>query len=481
MQPTAASPIPLASGWSGAFRDLPREHGYEPLRVEGTIPAGLEGTLFRNGPSLFSSFGEDYRHWFDGDGAVSAVRIAGGRAEGAVRLVQTPALRAEHAAGRRLFGAYGTPHPGGPLARLGKIQTKNAANTSVATWGDRLFALYEGGLPTELSMEDLSTVGHTDLEGAVRMTFSAHPHRVDERRASYNFGMRYGRVTELDLFELPDTGVARRLASLPLGGPVLLHDFIATPRHLVFFVSPVRVRVFRAMLGMGSFSDNLAWTPSDGTEVIVVPLDDPSQSARFHTDAFFQWHFANAFERGGEIVVDLVRYPDFGTNRWLGEMPHGGSGAPAQGRFHRMVLDPKRATLRGEPRWDLSCEFPRVSPLVEGKPYRFAYVASHLPGGERGMFQRITRLDVERGEAVHAQLPEGQYPSEPIFVPKPGATKEDEGWLLSPIYDAASHSSHLAILEADALEKGPIARAWFDHHLPFTFHGFWAPFPRQTP
>ncbi|HWV39190.1 MAG TPA: carotenoid oxygenase family protein [Vulgatibacter sp.] len=33
----------------------------------------------------------------------------------------------------------------------------------------------------------------------------------------------------------------------------------------------------------------------------------------------------------------------------------------------------------------------------------------------------------------------------------------------------------MAILEADALEKGPIARAWFDHHLPFTFHGAWAP------
>jgi len=472
MIPAAASTTP---DWHRAFQDLPREHGFEALRIEGTLPDGLEGMLVRNGPSLFSSHGDRYRHWFDGDGAVSAVRIAGGRAEGAVRLVQTPALLAERAAGRRLFGAYGTPHPGGPLARLGKIQTKNAANTSVLAWNDRLFALYEGGLPTELSMDDLSTVGPTDLDGAVRMTFSAHPHRVEARRASYNFGLRYGRVTELDLFELPDGGRARRIASLPLAGPVLLHDFIATPRHLVFFVAPVRLRVLRAMLGLGSFSDNLAWTPSDGTEVIVVPIDDPERPVRFRSEAFFQWHFANAFERGGEIVVDLVRYPDFETNRWLGDVTRGGDRGDAEGAFHRMILDPKQGTLRGERRWDASCEFPRVSPHVEGRPYRHAYLASHARGGEGGMFQRITRLDVESGAAAHASLPEGHYPSEPIFVPRPGAAREEDGWLVSLVYDAGAHASHVAILEADALEKGPIARAWFDHHLPFTFHGAWVP------
>jgi hypothetical protein len=43
-------------GWMSSLRDLPREHGFEPLRVEGTIPADLVGTLYRVGPSLFSSW-----------------------------------------------------------------------------------------------------------------------------------------------------------------------------------------------------------------------------------------------------------------------------------------------------------------------------------------------------------------------------------------------------------------------------------------
>src|SRR5688500_1785146 len=100
---------PSEGSWSRNFQNLSREHGFEPLRVEGTIPAELDGTFYRNGPGLFDSFGERYRHWFDGDGAVSAVRLRGGAATGAVRITQTPGLKRERAAKKRLFGSYNTP------------------------------------------------------------------------------------------------------------------------------------------------------------------------------------------------------------------------------------------------------------------------------------------------------------------------------------------------------------------------------------
>ena len=58
--------------WRGIFRDLPREHGFEPLRVEGRLPDELHGSLYRCGPARFSIGGEPYLHWFDADGAVTA-------------------------------------------------------------------------------------------------------------------------------------------------------------------------------------------------------------------------------------------------------------------------------------------------------------------------------------------------------------------------------------------------------------------------
>ena len=77
---------PFSPPWFGGFQDLTRSHGFEPLRVTGTLPPALRGTLYRNGPGRFSVAGERYRHWFDGDGAVSAVRFADGRASGAARV-----------------------------------------------------------------------------------------------------------------------------------------------------------------------------------------------------------------------------------------------------------------------------------------------------------------------------------------------------------------------------------------------------------
>ena len=65
------SPNTTAAGefgtrWTPLFSDLPREHGFEPLEVEGRLPADLAGTLYRVGPGLFSSFGRRYGHLFDG-------------------------------------------------------------------------------------------------------------------------------------------------------------------------------------------------------------------------------------------------------------------------------------------------------------------------------------------------------------------------------------------------------------------------------
>src|SRR5690606_8242016 len=103
----------------------------------------------------------------------------------------------------------------------------------------------------------------------------------------------------------------------------IIHDFAVTERALVVFVPPLRLALLRTLFGLGSFADNLRWEADRGTEVIVIPLDAPASPIRFRVPAFFAWHVGNAFERDGEIVVDLVRYPDFPvTNDWISSLTH---------------------------------------------------------------------------------------------------------------------------------------------------------------
>jgi all-trans-8'-apo-beta-carotenal 15,15'-oxygenase len=235
-------------------------------------------------------------------------------------------------------------------------------------------------------------------------------------------------------------------------------------------VSPVRVDVPRMLLGIGGFPDLFRWRPEHGTEVIVVPIDRPREVVRFTTDAFFQWHFVNAWDdEGGGVVVDYVRYPTFASFGRIGDL--GAGAAPSRsepaldGRYHRATIDPRARTLRSEPRFvDRACEFATVAPGAEGR----AHGATYLVLGD---LAAVGRLDARTGELVTHELPATQRTTEPIFVPRPGATRDDDGHVVALQHDGPSDRAFLAVYDAARLPDGPIARAWFDHHVPITFHG----------
>ena len=446
----------------GDMKNVAREHGFRPLRVEGRIPSELDGTLVRTGPGLYDRFGTRVQHSFEANGALSAVRLLAGRAEGAIRLCRGAGMLAEERAGRPLFSGVGIASR---IANGLRGRTKNTGNTALLAWQDRLFALVESSRPLEISPHDLSTIGETDLDGAITSAFSAHPHRVVSRRASYNFGLAYGRKSEIVLYELPWEGRARRLCSVPLRVPVMLHDFAVGARYAVFFVSPVRIDIARALLGARSFGDIVRWEPKRGVEVIVVPLDAPERVSRFTVPAFYQWHFAGVHERGHELVVRYVRYADFTT---FGQLAS--SGATERGQLHEAVIDPIAHTLRSEAIWGEASEFPVLDPRFEGGAAHALFIL--CADEER---HAIARLDLTTRRARVVTLGEHEKGSEPIFVPRNETAPECDGWVLSLVYDGERDTSHLAIFDTARFEDGPVARCHFETHVPMTFHGVWLP------
>jgi carotenoid cleavage dioxygenase-like enzyme len=222
----------------------------------------------------------------------------------------------------------------------------------------------------------------------------------------------------------------------------------------------------------------MRWKP--GTEVIVVPIDDPQHWTSFIIDPFFQWHFLNGYERGNEIVIDVVRFPDLDSNNWFGELIQPHSSAYVAGELWRVTLDPGACRATSEPRWAHPCEFPRVAPGVGATRHTIGWLAAYASATGKFVDRQpdaVAKVEVETGRDS-LWLNGGGVVSEPIFVPRPGngaAHAEDDGWVLALVYDPASDASNVPVLDARDLSAEPLARASFDHHLPPTFHGAFAP------
>src|SRR5437764_8624186 len=157
-----------AAGWRLGFESLEVEHDAEvELAVEGRLPAELDGTLYRIGPARMEVYGERYRHWFDGDGMVHALRLSNGKAGYRNRFVATDKKSEEDAARRRLYPGFGTPPAGGALARMRRARGKSAANTNIVFHGGKLLALWEAGRPWRVDPVTLETIGEDDMGGVL--------------------------------------------------------------------------------------------------------------------------------------------------------------------------------------------------------------------------------------------------------------------------------------------------------------------------
>src|ERR1700736_2674018 len=142
---------------AGNFAPLRSEDDFE-LEVVGSIPTGLAGTFYRNGPNPQFEPRDAY-HWFSGDGMIHGFFVEDGKVRYRNRYVRTPEWELERAAGGSLFAPSGTLRPPDPAA-IGK--DSGVANTNIVWHAGRLLALEEGHRPFELDPATLESRGYLD-------------------------------------------------------------------------------------------------------------------------------------------------------------------------------------------------------------------------------------------------------------------------------------------------------------------------------
>ncbi len=454
-----------------------------PLR-EGALPPDLIGTLFRNGNGRHEHQGIVYDHPFDGDGMVVRLRFDGQTVRYRNRYVQTDEFRAENQAGRMLYRSFGTNLPGGLLANAFRMQFKNAANTSVVWHGGKLLALWEGGLPHHIDPDTLATLGRYDYDGVLQnsfswldrqispeLAFSAHPKIHPDTGVLHNFGTVAGTRQRLVLYEVSPAGKARISKTIELARMTFSHDFVLTRSgHRIFFLTPVAFDMPRALAGLSSPAASIRVNRAEPTQVLVI---DPAGVVHtLETDFGFVFHFVNGYQNpDGTLTVDgllLDDYPDMAAmkNYMAGRMGDGAINA----RYVRYQIDLQTTTVTKQSLAEYEGELPQHHPDLTGQPYRYAWSIGRPVTSPRPLFDHIVKIDAQTGGGQH-RCDLNTVPGEPIVVPRPGATAEDDAWLLYLRFDAPSRTTDLLI--TDAADLRTVARLQLPHNIPLGFHGTW--------
>lgn len=445
---------------SGIFAPQREEIAVDNLRVVGSIPTDLNGAYLRNGPNpRFDPVGT-YVYPLDGDAMVHRLTLRDGRADYRNTFVRTPMVRVEEKAGHAIWpGVTDLWTPGADEVGEALAGTpRDLPDINIVRHGGRLLAMAESAQPYALSPGDLTTLGRESCDGAMAVGSTAHP-KLDPSTGElflFNYLLEPPYLTWSVV--APDGSCTR--APTVVDGvtqSLMIHDMALTSRFIVLFLCPLVFDIAAAMTG-GSVLD---WRPDDGTRIALIPRDG-SPVRWIHDDAFWVWHFANAFEapNARDVVVDYVE--------WSYPGGFAREDAPPTGRLVRATIDPDKQTIIRDTRAEHDIEFPRIDDRLLTTSHRWISTVGKVVDGAPG-FDALRFFDMDSG-ADHLVTAAGMAYGEPIYLPGADA----DYWGAFTI-DRRDESSWFVIVAADDLDSGPIAQIEMPHRVPAGLHGAWLP------
>jgi carotenoid cleavage dioxygenase len=325
--------------------------------------------------------------------------------------------------------------------------------------GGKLCAVVEAGsIPVELDYE-LASVRRTDFDGTLEAGFTGHPH-FDPITGEHH-ALAYEPFQPVRYISVDRDGRATTKARIELPHIPLIHDMAFTQSFIIVPDFPV---TFQPELSHTDFP--WLWDERRDSRIGLLPRNgDVSRIQWFEAPRCFAFHFANAYDEGDLTIIDLAKHPRMfftdqnGPNegapilvRWTLHRP--------SGRLTETIID------------DRGDEFMRINGRYSGQAYRYVYSAHW---GNDVTFGPAMKHDMHRQTTEVHDYGRGRMTSEPVFVRKPGATAEDEGWVMSYVYDPERDLSDVVILDAQDFAGEPIATIRLPVRVPHGFHGGWAP------
>uniref|UniRef100_A0A7S4K0C9 Carotenoid oxygenase n=1 Tax=Odontella aurita TaxID=265563 RepID=A0A7S4K0C9_9STRA len=380
----------------------------------------------------------------------------------------------------------------------------------------RLYALCEGGNPIQLDPFTLDVVGDeaafTSTVGVggerVQSFFSAHFSRCPITGDIYNHGyvIRPGPLGKvINMMRLSRDGVLERQVLSEMPFDTFTHDAVLSVSCIVYVVQPYLMpeeAILSTIAGQSPLASNYQWDSKTPCAIHVHSRSDlrlkwtielPETMSMYHlVDAHderaedgdstilrlrvAEHYFGDEHSRTDDINIGMGRKEV--ESQFSDQYQVEGQRIYSRLREYSFELKSDgtgRSTGNRTVATDAAlCEYPTVNAAFQPerrRKYCWTNAASR-PSVE--WLDGVQKVDMDLGVASGViSFGEGNYAGAPAFVPREGASGEDDGYILVMVYRSKEHRSDVVILDAVSLDK--LCVIALRDHVPHQFHGDFLP------
>jgi beta,beta-carotene 9',10'-dioxygenase len=443
--------------------------------VEGDIPEWLLGDFISNGPAQFEIGSMHFNHWLDGLAMLKKFSFKSGQVQFQNRFLRSKQYTQSHTLQRlstNEFATYASSSVWGRIKNTIQDALRGSVydncNVNILKMASHYIAMTESNHVIEFNPLDLTTIGAFSYSDKMAWQLgTAHPKTDTTTGEIINVAIHIGRQIKYHIYKINTHSTQREIIQTYLSDRLFyMHSFSTTHNYVVLFKSPLTVNKFKLLLGL-PFNNTLFLKENTPSYFVVIDRRDGTIH-EIETSPFVCLHSANAYENKKELILDLICYEAINPylNLYLSNLQKD-QPSLAAGALKRYVIHPHLKHCNETTLTPSKHEFPSIHHILNGKNYNFLYCNS-LEGQDIKFLNSIQKIHVQTG-TVQIWKKEHYYPGEAIFVARNNAKSEDDGVLLSIVYDAAIQCSLLVIIDAVTMQE--VAEISLPFYLPFGLHG----------
>lgn len=295
--------------------------------------------------------------------------------------------------------------------------------------------------------------------------FTAHPKVETETGRLIGFSSQLGlQSSKLTFYEWDENFHLLHQKVVTIPGFGFYHDFAITPNYYILFQAPMDFTPWKFVLGLCSAAECMSFYKDRPGKLFLIPRHSNVPVKEVQVKSGFVFHFANAFEQDQIVTIDAIRVAELFLGG-ISEARKNNQSVVYQVDYENQV--PRSCLYRYQVDvsvdkcvnehilLDRQVEFPMVHPNYVGKQHSIVYLG--INGCQQvSPVQGIAKVNLTRGTADTWIPKPHEFAVEPIFIPKSmprdGTRLEDDGYLITLVYDGKRNKSYYAILDAQRIQ-----------------------------